>query len=198
MGPMEPNSLGGHRYMCCLTCDNTSYVWVFFLKLKDQTLLNIKAFVLMTEKQTSLKIKFFHLDRGSEFMLDKYTKFLQEQGITCEMSAPYTPQQNGVAEYMNQTLLGGAQSMMEHAGMTKGFWAKAIGVAAHVLNHFPHKGLDWRMLYELLYSRVLEVSYLRVFRIAEIWYGCLEKFSCGVRVAQKTSNDKTSSNGSCA
>ena len=96
MGPMEPNSLGGHCYVCCLTCDNTSYVWVFFLKSKDQTLLNIKAFVLMIEKRTSLKIKFFHSDRGGEFMSDEFTRFLQEQGITCEMSAPYTPQQNRV------------------------------------------------------------------------------------------------------
>ena len=64
---------------------------------------------------------------------------------------------------MNQTLLGGARSMMEHAGMTKGFWAEAIGVAAHVLNCSPRKGLDWRTPYELLYGRIPEVSYLRVF-----------------------------------
>ena len=53
--------------------------------------------------------------------------------------------------------------MMEHAGITKGFWAEAIGVAAHVLNRSPCKGLKWRTPYEFLYGHIPEVSYLCVF-----------------------------------
>ena len=91
----------------------------------------------MIEKLTGLQIKFFRSDRGGEFMSDEFTQFLEEHGITRETSAPRTPQQNGVAERMNQTLLGGARAMVQHAGMTKGFWAKAIGVATHIINRAP-------------------------------------------------------------
>ena len=54
-------------------------------------------------------------------MSDLFTRFLEEQGITRETSAPNTPQQNGVAEHMNQTLIGGARALLQHSGMSKGF-----------------------------------------------------------------------------
>ena len=163
MGPMEVASIGGHRYTFVLTCDHSSHAWVVLLKNKSETLERFKAFVLMVERLTSLKIKFFRSDRGGEFMSHEFTKFLEEQGITRETSAPRTPQQNGVAERMNQTLVNGARSLLRHSGMSKGFWAEAINVAAHVLNRAPRKGLDWRTPYELLFGKVPEVSYLRVF-----------------------------------
>ena len=102
----------------------------------------------MIEKLTGLRIKFFQSDQGGEFMLEAFMEFLEEHGITQEMSAPRTPQQNGVAEQMNQTLLGGACAMVQHASMTKGFWAEAIRVATHILNHTPRKSLAWRTPYK--------------------------------------------------
>ena len=92
-----------------------------------------------------------------------FTKYLEESGIIHETSAPQTPQQNGVAEHMNQTLLGGARAMLHHAGMTLGFWSEAIHVAAHVLNRAPRAGLDWKTPYELVFGCKPEVSHLRVF-----------------------------------
>ena len=162
-GPMETTSIGGHRYACVFTCDSTSHVWVYFLKSKDQTLKTFKVFVLSIEKLTGHKIKIFHSDRGGEFMSGDFDTFLEEQGITRETSAPRTPQQNGVAERMMQTLGGGARAMLHHSGMSDGFWAEAMGVAAHVLNRAPRKGLNWRTPHELLFGRVPEVTYLRVF-----------------------------------
>ena len=143
MGPMEVASIGGHRYTFILTCDHSSHAWVVLLKNKSETLERFKAFVLMVERLTGLKIKFFHSDRGGEFMSHEFTKFLEEQGITRETSALRTPQQNGVAERMNQTLVNGAQSLLRHSGMSKGFWAEAINVAAHVLNRAPRKGVTF-------------------------------------------------------
>ena len=79
----------------------------------------------MVENQTGRKIVYFRTDRGGEFMSTEFTKYLTDTGITHETSAPRMPQQNGVAERMNQTLLGGARAMLHHAGMTKGFWSEA-------------------------------------------------------------------------
>ena len=162
-GPMEVNSLGGKRYACVFTCDHTSHAWVYLLKSKDKTLDTFKRFVTMIEKLTSLKIKFFRSDRGGEFMSDKFTRFLEETGITRETTAPGTPQQNGVAERMNQTLIGGARALLHHSGLSTGFWAEAIGVAAHVINRAPRKGLGWRTPYELMFGRVPDLSYIRTF-----------------------------------
>ena len=96
-------------------------------------------------------------------MSTEFTEYLEEHGIIHETSAPRTPQQNGVAERMNQTLLGGARTMLHHAGMTYGFWSKAIHVAAHILNRAPRPGLGWKTPYELMFGCKPEVSHLRVF-----------------------------------
>ena len=139
---MEPNSIGGHRFVCAFTCDCTRHVWVYSLKSKDETFKTFKHFVIMMEKLTGQSIKYLRLDRGSEYMSKGFTDFLAEHGIQRKTSAPRTPQQNGLAERMNQTLLGGSRALLEHSGMTKGFWAKAMGTAAHILNCSPRKNLD--------------------------------------------------------
>ena len=117
----------------------------------------------MVENILGRRIKYFQTDRGGEFMSAEFTAYLEEHGIVHETSAPRTPQQNGVAERMNQALLGGARAMLHHAGMTFGFWSEAIHVAAHILNRAPRSGLGWKTPYELLFGRKPEVSHIRVF-----------------------------------
>ena len=133
-GPMAVNSIGGYRYSCVFTCGGTRYVWVYYLKLKDQTLKTFMTFVAWIEKLTGRKIRKFRSDRGGEFTSAAFDEFLAEQGITRETSAPRTPQQNGLTERMNQTILGGAKSMRIHSGLSEGFWADAMMTASHVLN----------------------------------------------------------------
>jgi len=162
-GPMETLSIDGFRFTLVLICDCSKHIWVFLMKSKDETLRNFMAFVLSIEKLTGRKIKIFRSDRGGEFMSDAFNKFLEEHGITRQTSAPYTPQQNGTAERTVQTLVGSARAMLQHSGMSKGFWGEAIRTSVHVLNRSPRKGLDWKTPYEVLFGRIPEVSYLRVF-----------------------------------
>jgi hypothetical protein len=136
---------------------------VYLLKAKSQTFKTFKNFRTLVENQTGRSIIFFRSDRGGEFTSTEFTSFFAEQGITHETSAPRTPQQNGVAERMNQTLLGGARAMLHHAGMTQGFWSEAIHVAAHILNRAPRAGLDWKTPYELMFGHKPVVTHLRVF-----------------------------------
>jgi hypothetical protein len=63
--------------------------------------------------------------------------FLKESGILCEVTTPRMPQQNGLTEQMMCTLVGSTQAMLQHTGLTKGFWSEAISVVAHIHNHSP-------------------------------------------------------------
>ena len=160
VGPAETMSIGGHLYAFVLACDYTRHAWVFFMKSKGETLQKFEVFVLTTEKLTGHRLKIFHSDEGGEFMSDGFMKFLEDKGITWQTFAPQTPQQNGTAEHMNQTLIGGAHAMLQHSGLSKGFWAEAMGTATHILNRSPWKGLSWKTPFELLFGRVLDISYL--------------------------------------
>ena len=164
-GPMQVNSLRGEKYGCVFTDDYSRHVWNFPLKMKSQTLQTFQSFVAMVEKQTGRKIKYFRSDRGGEFLSKEFTKFLEDNGITHKTTAPDTPQQNGTAERMNRTLVGGARAMLQHAGLSNGFWAEAMGAAAHILNRAPRRGLNWRTTYELVFRQVPSITHIKV-------YGC--------------------------
>ena len=93
----------------------------------------------------------------------EFDTFLADKGIICETSAPDTPQQNGLAERMNQTIWSGVQALLHHSGMKNGFWVEALAIAVHVVNRSPRKLLEWRTPYEALTGRVPDVSHFRVF-----------------------------------
>ena len=109
------------------------------------------------------RLFFFHLDHGGKFTSKEFNEFLAMEGVIWETSAPKTPQQNGVAEWMNQTFLGGARAMLQHSRMSKGFWAEALGTTAHIANWFPCKGLGWQTPFKLLFGRIPDISYFQTF-----------------------------------
>ena len=117
-------------------------MWCFPLKSKDQTLGHFKRFVTEVEAQMGLKIHFFRSDRGGEFMGKEFDTFLADKGIIHETSTPDTPQQNGLAERMNQTIWSGVQALLHHSGMKNGFWVEALTIAIHMVNRSPHKLLE--------------------------------------------------------
>ena len=163
IGPIQTTSINGHHFTVTFTCDKTTHTWCFPLKSKDQTLGHFKCFVTEVEAQTGLKIHFFRLDCGGEFMGKEFDTFLADKGIIRETSAPDTPQQNGLAERMNQTIWSGVRALLHHSGIKNGFWVEALAIAVHVVNRSPCKLLEWRTPYKALTGRVPDISHFHVF-----------------------------------
>ena len=82
-----------------------------------------KEFKRAVENKTGLKIKALRADRGGEYLSEEFKCYLKESGIRSESTAAYSPQQNGVSEQLNRTLVEAARSMLNHAGLTYSFWA---------------------------------------------------------------------------
>ena len=76
---------------------------------------------------------------------------------------PDTPQQNGLAERFNRTIIGSAKSMLHTAGLSYGFWVEAVRTASHVRNRSPSRVIDWKTPHDMLLSQAPDISYLRVF-----------------------------------
>jgi transposase InsO family protein len=102
-------------------------------------------------------------DDGSEFKNLKVEEFLEEEGIKHEFSAPYTPQQNGVVERKNMTLIDMARTMLGEFKTPKRFWSKAVNTAYHTINRLYLHRLLKKTSYELLTSNKPNVSYFHVF-----------------------------------
>ncbi|KAK1609128.1 hypothetical protein QYE76_032801 [Lolium multiflorum] len=139
------------------------YTWVYFLKKKDETQQIFIDFATEVQRQHNLTILAIRSDNGSEFKNYTLNDFLSDEGIIHQYSAAYTPQQNGVAERKNQTLMYMARSMLFEYKSRYDFWAEAISTACHSSNRLYHrKGLN-KTPYEILTGHNPNISYFRVF-----------------------------------
>ena len=103
-------------------------------------------------------------DRGGEYTSHEFNTFCEKEGIQRELTAAYTPQQNGVSERKNRTLINVVLAMLSHAKLSKVFWGEALLTANYLQNRSPTKAIDeYKTPYELWFGRQPNLSYLRVF-----------------------------------
>jgi hypothetical protein len=103
-------------------------------------------------------------DNGGEYLSTEFQNYLKAKGIKHELTVPYSPQQNGVAERMNRTLVESARSMIAQARLPKMYWTEAISTAVYVRNRMPTTAIKGNTTpYERWYERKPNVSHLRVF-----------------------------------
>ena len=162
-GPPSHASLGGKKYCLVIVDDYSRYTWVYFFKHKSETQQNFIDFAKEVQRQHKLPIMAIRSDNGSEFKNYTLNDFLSEEGIRHQYSAAYTPQQNGVAERKNRTLMDMARSMLAEYKSPYNFWAEAISTACHSANRlYLRKGLD-KTPYEILTGNKPNISYFKVF-----------------------------------
>ena len=138
-GPMQIESKGGSRYMVTFTDDYSRYTTVYFIKRKDEVLSKFQEFVTFVENQSGNcgHVKVLRSDNGGEYVSNNFIKYCAEKGIMHELTSPYCPEQNGVAERLNRTIMESARSMIYHAGLPLDFWAEACNTAVYVHNRSP-------------------------------------------------------------
>ncbi|CAK9800955.1 Retrovirus-related Pol polyprotein from transposon TNT 1-94 [Anthophora plagiata] len=159
-GPMRVKSVGGAAYFATFIDDASRWVKVCILKSKDEVKNAFKAYKALVENQTTRKIKILRTDNGLEYCGKEFTKYLEECGIKREQTASYSPQQNGVAERMNRTLLEMARCMLADSQLPTKFWAEAVVTAAYIRNRCPSKSLDHATPFELWVGRKPSVRHL--------------------------------------
>jgi hypothetical protein len=115
------------------------------------------------QNEFDLRIKKIRSDNGTEFKNSQIEGFLEEEGIKHEFSSPYTPQQNGVVERKNRTLLDMARTMLDEYKTSYRFWAEAVNTACYAINRLYLHQILKKTSYELLTDKKPNVSYFRVF-----------------------------------
>jgi transposase InsO family protein len=134
-GPTDVFSLGRKQYCLVITDGYSRFSWVFFLTHKSETPEVLKGFITKIENQLSLKVKKMRSDNGTEFKNAVVDAFCTSKGIERQFSAARTPQQNGVAERKNRTLIEAARTMLAYSNLLITFWVEAVNTACYVQNH---------------------------------------------------------------
>ena len=162
-GPIETTSLGGARYFLTFTDDYSRKSFVYFLKTKDEALQKFEDFKVLVENQTSRSIKILRSDNGGEYISNKFHSFLKRHGIQHQLTVPRTPEQNGVSERLNKTLVEKARTMLIDAELSKDLWAEAVNTANYLKNRSPTKAVRNMTPEEAWSGTKPDLSHLRIF-----------------------------------
>ncbi|KAH9658981.1 hypothetical protein KPL70_023688 [Citrus sinensis] len=162
-GPSQVPSLGGARYFVSFIDDFSMKVWIYVLKHKGEALERFKEWITLIENQTDKKIKRLRTDNGLEYCSKEFEDFCKSKGITRHRTVTYTPQQNGIAERMNRTIIERVRCMLLNANLSKGFWAEAVTTAAYLINRSTSSALGFKTPQELWSGKPPDLSNLRIF-----------------------------------
>ena len=169
-GPISPAVMGGYRYFITFIDDFSRFGWIELIQEKTNSLGAFKSFKYVIELKTSKRIKCVRSDRGGEYYgrynetgqnLGPFARFLQECGIEAQYTMPGTPQQNGVAERRNRTLLDMVRCMLSHSSLPDFLWGDVIKTAVYILNQVPSKSVP-KTPYELMTGKKPTLKHFHV------------------------------------
>ena len=169
-GPFPVTSVDGFDSFITFTDDYSRYGYIYPIKDRSEALDKFRIFKAEVENQLDRKIKIVRSDRGGEYygrhtpygqVPGPFARYLRENGIVAQYSTPGEPQQNGVAERRNRTLMDMVRSMMSYSTLPINLWMEALKTAIHILNRVPSKSVP-KTPYELWTGREPSLNYLRV------------------------------------
>uniref|UniRef100_A0A2N9IB18 CCHC-type domain-containing protein n=1 Tax=Fagus sylvatica TaxID=28930 RepID=A0A2N9IB18_FAGSY len=162
-GPVRTPSKGGAQYFMSFIDDYSRKAWVYFLKNKSEAFAKFKIWKAEVENQTGRKIKCLRTDNGTEYRDGDFLKFCEEHGIKRHFTVRKTPQQNGVAERLNRTIIETARCLRLNAELPKIFWAEAVDMACYIINRSPRVALDGKVAEEVWTGQEVDYSFMRIF-----------------------------------
>lgn len=163
---MPQRSKEGAKHFLTIQDDSTRECWVFLLKSKDDALPNYKTWVTAAEAKHSAaghKVLAVRSDNGGEFISRDFDALLRERGSRRERSTAYTPEQNGVAERVNRTLLNSVRAMLYDAQLDDSFWDEALLTAVYIHNRVPTRALGGKTPHEAWSGHKPRVGHMRIF-----------------------------------
>nr|GEW20240.1 putative ribonuclease H-like domain-containing protein [Tanacetum cinerariifolium] len=162
-GPTSVSSLNHKWYCLVVTNDFSRFTWTFFLKTKDETSGILRNFITGIENLKELRVKIIRCDNGGEFRNKETNDFCSRKCIKREFSNARTPQQNGVAERRNRTLIEAARTMLADAKFPVTFWVEAVNTACYVQNRVLVNKSQNKTPYELFIGRTPVIGFLKPF-----------------------------------
>jgi hypothetical protein len=160
---MPSSSINRYVYYVSFIDDYSRKTWIYFLKSKDEVFNKFMEFKALIENLSERKIKILRTDNGGEYTSKEFVNFCRDVGIKRELTTPYNPQQNGVAERKNKTIMEVVKTMIHDQGLPMCLWAEAAMAAVYVQNRLSHSTLGFKTPEEMFIGKKPEVSHLKIF-----------------------------------
>jgi hypothetical protein len=162
-GPMPSTSISGYVHYVSFIDDYSRKTWVYFLKSKDEVFIKFKEFKALIENLSERKIKMLRSNNGGEYTSKEFANFCKDARIKREHTTPCNPQQNGVAERKNKTIMQAVKTMIHDQDLPMHLWAEAAKTTVYVQNRLSHSALGFKTPEEMFSGKRPEVSHLKIF-----------------------------------
>jgi hypothetical protein len=162
-GPIPSTSINGYIYYVSFIHDYSRKTWVYFLKSKDELFGKFKEFKALIENLSERNIKILRSDNGGEYTSKEFVNFCKDVKIKRELTTPYNPQQNGVAERKNKTIMEVVKTMIHDQDLSMHLWAEVSRTKMHVHNILSHSALRFKTPEEMFSEKKPEVKHLKIF-----------------------------------
>ena len=163
-GPFPVAARGGYRYLCVIVDDCTHYLWLRAIAAKSAAFECFRFYKAQAEAHHAAAghvIRALRSDNGGEFISNAFSAFLDQGGIRRQLTAAYTPQQNGVVERANRTIVEGVRTTLQASGLPRSLWAEAAATTVYVRNRLPTTSVAGMTPYEAWYGKKPSVDHLR-------------------------------------
>ncbi|GJS95572.1 retrovirus-related pol polyprotein from transposon TNT 1-94 [Tanacetum coccineum] len=162
-GPMRVASVNGKKYILVIVDDYSRFTWVKCLRSKDEAPDFIIKFLKMIQVRLKVPVRRIRTDNGTEFVNQTLREYYEKVGISHETFVARSPQQNGVVERRNRTLIEAARTMLIYAKALLFLWAEAVATACYTQNHSIVRLRHDKTPYELLHDKPPDLSFFHVF-----------------------------------
>ncbi|GJV88043.1 retrovirus-related pol polyprotein from transposon TNT 1-94 [Tanacetum coccineum] len=162
-GPMRVQSIKGKKYILVIVDDYSRFTWVKFLRSKDETPEFVINFLKQIQVGLNKTVRFIRTDNGTEFVNQVMSEYYEGVGIFHQKSVPRTPQQNGVVERRNRTLVEAARTMMIFSKAPMFLWAEAVATACYTQNRSLIHTRHNKTPYELVHDKKPDLTFLQIF-----------------------------------
>ncbi|GJZ88424.1 putative ribonuclease H-like domain-containing protein [Tanacetum coccineum] len=162
-GPMHVASVNGKKYVLVIVDDYSRFTWVKCLRSKDEAPVFIINFLKMIQVRLKETVRRIRTYNGTKFVNQTLREYYEKVGISHETFVARSPQQNGVVERRNRTLIEAARTMLIYAKASLFLWAEAVATACYTQNRSMIRRRHGKTPYELLHNKPPDLSFLHVF-----------------------------------
>nr|GEZ73673.1 hypothetical protein [Tanacetum cinerariifolium] len=156
-------SINGKRYVLVIVDDYSRYTWTHFLRSKDETPEVFIDFLRLVQRGLQAQVRVVRTDKGTEFLNQTLHAYFAAEGILHQMSVARTPEQNGVVERRNRTLVEAARTMLSVSKVPLFFWAEAIATACFTQNRSLVIPRHEKTPYHIINDQKSSVKFFHIF-----------------------------------
>nr|GEV19651.1 putative ribonuclease H-like domain-containing protein [Tanacetum cinerariifolium] len=162
-GPMRVQTINGKKYILIIVDDYSRFTWVKFLRSNDETPEVVIKFIQQIQVGLNKTVRYVRTDNGTEFFNHTLTEYYERIGIFHQKTVPRTPQQNGIIERRNRTLVEAARTMLIFSKASMFLWAEVVATACYTQKRSLIHARHHKTPYELVHNKKHDLTFFRVF-----------------------------------